>query len=497
MYKTGNRDMKIIFIIITLIFWSVLQADADPRYHAEVFQQLDVIKEKKKAQLTDYLERVTQNAVKIKTDSVMCQFFKIKKRFYKLKKEKTPPEKLKSMIHQLKDFILEHYLKNYLMFYDIMFVSTNGDIFYTIRKESDYHRNIFQQENLANTALAKQLKKSANETFVDYQYYAVSDEPSAFFIEPYKENNKLEGWFIMQCAIGKINSLFSQDDVHGDTGEAFLVNKERQMLTDSRFLGDSSILKQYLSKENIAAKFKEKVGHKIVVDYRGHRVLSSFEVISVMQNEWLMITKIDEDEVVTNYYKANRDCLRKKIINSFKGRKGQFQHKVNFSGKKVRVDMDEFQKVHDKEILFTMGVSTCTAVIASYPKRFSYMTHLSVHDQIYGGKSTDILTHIIKRINYFDAYKYERCKLNFIIVAKHLETIGNIIDKLVNSGFFLSQIHFIYNPDNEYGSVFHDYQTSKTEVEWKESSSKCTRLYQHLTDAENIGNIVKKLLEDS
>jgi hypothetical protein len=79
----------------------------------------------------------------------------------------------------------------------------------------------------------------------------------------------------------------------------FLVNRDRLMLTDSRFQSETSILRQHLSEQNISAKFAEGRGHKIITDYRGQRALTSFEVCPVLDKEWLLIAKIDEDEVVT------------------------------------------------------------------------------------------------------------------------------------------------------------------------------------------------------
>ena len=98
----------------------------------------------------------------------------------------------------------------------------------------------------------------------------------------------------------------------------FLVNKNCYMLTDSRFYGETNILKKNLSKDNIESKFSEKKGHKTVTDYRGYRVLSSFEVVHVLNSKWLIVAKIDEDEILTEYYKKNKAKLQLQIIEAFK-----------------------------------------------------------------------------------------------------------------------------------------------------------------------------------
>ncbi|MCP4575955.1 MAG: hypothetical protein GY846_06700 [Deltaproteobacteria bacterium] len=169
-----------------------------------------------------------------------------------------------------------------------LFIDGDGDIFHTIRRQGDYHKNIFEGE-LAITTLARQLTNHPDETFVDYEYYSVSDEPSAFFVEPVLKDGCLEGWFVLQCAINKINNMFTQEKGLGATGEVFLVNRHQYMLTESRFSKETSILNRHLSSENIETKFRERSGRKMVTDYRGVRAFTSFEVCHIGASEWLLI----------------------------------------------------------------------------------------------------------------------------------------------------------------------------------------------------------------
>lgn len=484
-----------ISLIIFVLFATFSQAPVSlgESIQEETFKTLDRVREIKKRQLLDYLERVRKNADDIKSDKIMCEFFDIKNKYYQFQKLKAPPDDLSQTIEELKTQINEHYLRNYLSFYDILFIDKDGDIFYTIRKQADYHKNIFRGE-LSKTALAQQLKMHPNETFVDYQYYAVSDEPSSFIVEPVIKDGLFLGWFVLQCAINKINNMFTQEKGLGTTGEVFLVNKQNYMLTDSRFYGDSSILKKHLSRKNIESKFREKAGHKIVIDYRGFRVLSSFEVCQIANSEWLLIAKIDEDEIITEYYKKKRKELRQSIIQSF----GEENHRncgtIPTGVKPVVVDMDEFRKVYNREMIGTFGVSTCTAVIISFPERFSYMSHISNLDRIYEGDTTDLIGHILRQIKSFDIHKYEMRKLRVTIVANHFETIMNTIDRLVDEGLFLSQIRFMYNGDAQYARVLHDYAKNQTFVEWVIDRVTGDKLGQCASDVKTIGALIKPLI---
>lgn len=459
----------------------------------ETYQRLDNIHRQKKAQLLNYLDNVKKSADAIRTDPVMEDFFDIKNKYYQLRKTKPASEGLVRTLETLKQKINEHYLNNYRLFYDILFINTAGEIFYTIRKQADYHKNIFRGA-FSETALAQQLKEYPHETFVDYQYYDVSGEPSAFIVEPVIKDDRFMGWFVMQCTINKINNMFTHEKGLGMTGEVFLVNKENYMLTDSRFYGDSTILKRHLSRKNIEAKFKEQSGHKIVTDYRGFRALSSFEVCRIADSEWLLIAKIDEDEIITEQYKGRRDvlgrrlkdCLRKSAVRHCKG--------IPVSEKPVVVDMDEFRKVQKGEMIGTFGVSTSTAVIITFPERFAYLSHISNLDRIYGGNTTDLIGHMLKRIKIFDIYKYERRRLQATIVANHFESIMNAIDKLVEEGFFLSQIKFIYNGSAAYGRVLHDYMTNDTCVKWLMNRDTGEKVCQCASDVKSVGSLIKPVI---
>ena len=482
----------LILFLVTMMTCSPICAAYAGTIKEETFQRLDKIRNDKKKQLFEYLEQISKNADSITSDELMLEFFHIKRKYYRLKKTSPPPAKLKRLIDDLKKGVRRHYIRNYLSFYDILFVGKDGDIFHTIRRQGDYHKNIFEGK-LAKTTLAQQLRHHPDKAFVDYEYYSVSDEPSAFLVEPVLKNGRLVGWFVLQCSINKINNMFTEETGLGATGEAFLVNRQQYMLTESRFSKDSSILNLHMSHKNIDAKFKERSGHKIVTDYRGFRALTSFEVCSIGSSEWLLIAKIDEAEVITEQYKKRKKALHSVIAPSLRKQKPQPCTAMRVESKIVEVDMDEFRKTDNREMICTYGVSTCTALIVTFPGRFAYMSHMSNLDVVYGGHSTDLIGHIFKRIKTFDIYEYERRRLGVTVIANHLDSIVNIIDKLIEQGLLLSQIKFIY-ADSEYGNVLHDYLNNRTLIEWEMDKENGRRLRQCAAGVKPVGEVVKDLI---
>ncbi len=456
--------------------------------HEEYYARLDRIRENKQRELMSYMNFVKSQASQIENDQIMKQLFIAKGQLYRQLKNKQPNVTERNQLFQLRDAIENRYIERYLVFYDILFIDAAGDMFYTVKRQADYHKNIFQGK-LAQTSLAKHLRQNPTKTFVDFQNYEISGEPSAFFIVPHGSHSEVHGWFVLQFAINKINDIFSVEEVLGRTGEVFLVNRDRYMLTDSRFFADSTVLRKHLSEDNINLKFKEGQGHKVVIDYRGYRAITSFKVISVLNSQWLLIAKIDEDEVITERYKRDRAKAREALLQSVAKQSGNYKTSDQILEKQVEVDMDEFRRVSDGEILYTHGVSFCTAFLISQKTRFAYLAHVSAHDRVYGGNQTDLVRRMLNRIDEFDVVKNDKRTLEVAIVSPRISYTENLIDVLVDWGVFLSQIKLIHNASAKYANFSHNYITGETLVEWKPKKVSDSLFTISLDDVKSLGHI--------
>lgn len=427
------------------------------------YAELDLVRDQKLGQLQQYLDRIQRLAHQAATDPVLVDFFRIRSRFHDLQAIQEPPAPMVEAVQKLELALREHYLRTYQPFYDILFVSTAGDVVYTVRGESDRAGNLFT-EPWTGTALVRRLRGSPGAAFVDYEYYAASDEPSAFFVEPVSVAGEPTGWLILQCTTDKLNRIFDRGESLGVTGEVFLVNRDRKMLTDSRFQAETSVLRQHLSAQNVTAKFSERRGHKIITDYRDQRALTSFEVCPVLGREWLLIAKIDEDEVVTRAW--NRRELEPMLIRSAALIQPNPVPAPSAFPHTMRVDMDEFHSVKPGAAILTWGVSSCTAVIIGRPGHFGYLGHLSTYDRSYGSGDIDLVAQMLKRIRQFEVYPSELRELRAVIVAPHTDSAHGVIERLLEAGLFLSQITFVRDPAARRADVLHDPGVGTTWVHW-------------------------------
>jgi len=113
------------------------------------FVRLDYARKKKVRQFKRYCDKVHEAAKRARTDDALIEFFDVYRKYSQLNQEGGgAPEKLTRRIGDFRGAISNHYIKNYLCFYDILMVDVDGYIFYTLRKESDYQHKLFEGDSV-------------------------------------------------------------------------------------------------------------------------------------------------------------------------------------------------------------------------------------------------------------------------------------------------------------------------------------------------------------
>ncbi|NCC52043.1 MAG: hypothetical protein EOM20_12615 [Spartobacteria bacterium] len=475
----------------------MLQAEKGPYDWALV--RLDYVRADKVAQLEHFCRRVRELAAKAAGDPSLYDCFRINREYDRLCKHSVPPGEVREKIMMLREELGTYYLEHYLTFYDILFVDVSGEVFYTIRNESDMHNNLMDKDSPTFGPLGVALQaQPAEECFVDFHDYGPSSEPASFFVEPVMEDGELVGWIVLQCAINKVNSLFAWTEELGQSGETILVNGEGFMLSESNFEGSSTILSKRLDDRNIKTKFEERRGHRLVTDYRGFSALTSFEVVPFMGTEWLVVAKVDRDEILTSHYADHRRYSADRLVEYFRKAPSAPSISVpdavrDLYGCCTRVDIDEFLKAEEGRRLHTFGVATCTGLLAVYPGKFAYMAHISPRDKMYGSDDVNLLGQLIKRIQNFDMYPCEQRKVMFLVVAPHLESLPRIVDKLVDEGFMLSQIQVLVNQAAETAELMYDPDADEMLVYWRNAVDDPHPRIHSLREAANVGRVFQEI----
>ncbi len=193
-------------------------------------------------------------------------------------------------------------------YYDVFLISPAGDVFFTEAKEADYGTNLITGP-YRDSGLARVFRNASDSRgFVleDFAPYAPSDgEPAAFIAKPLYQDGQLTAVVALQLSIDAINNFMQVRDGMGETGESYLVGKDKRMRSDSfldprghsvmaSFAG--SIADNGVDTAASRAALQGDTDVNIITDYNGHPVLSAYAPVAVGGHNWALIAEIDAAE---------------------------------------------------------------------------------------------------------------------------------------------------------------------------------------------------------
>lgn len=202
---------------------------------------------------------------------------------------------------------LETYVTEY-EYYDLFFISNDGDVAYTVAKEADLGKNLVTGA-LSNSPLATAFNKGKNNfALTDFAWYDISNEPAAFVSGPINDNEGRQiGVIIYQISLKAINNIMQERSGMGETGETYLVGPDKKMRSDSyldpeghsveaSFAG--TVEQNGVKTEGTREALNGKTDTKIIIDYNGNPVLSSYTPVKFGDVTWALMAEIDEAEVM-------------------------------------------------------------------------------------------------------------------------------------------------------------------------------------------------------
>jgi len=204
--------------------------------------------------------------------------------------------------------------------YDVFLVdAASRRVVYTVFKEVDFGTSLASGP-LASSGLARAVDAALADgqrdtvTFSDFEPYAPSYEaPASFIAAPILDGAGVIGAIAFQIPIDTVSDLISETTGMGETGETYAVGPDRLFRSNSRFAADlgvpSTILAPNLKVETPASRAaldQNAAGTALGLDYRGERVLSSWQPLTVFPGahggrepvRWALISEIDESEVL-------------------------------------------------------------------------------------------------------------------------------------------------------------------------------------------------------
>ena len=207
------------------------------------------------------------------------------------------------------DFFTEYMKIN--GYYDIFLIEPKGFVFYSVTHEADYKTNIrsgkYKDSGFGEALRASE--KTLEHTFADFAPYEPSGgTPASFLVQPVLgESGKIIMYIALQLPMETINAIMQERTGMGKTGETYLVGVDKLMRSDSfldkqghsvaaSFAG--TVKDNGVDTEAVESALAGESDAKIITDYNGNPVLSSFTTLNVNDDyKWVVIAEIDEAEV--------------------------------------------------------------------------------------------------------------------------------------------------------------------------------------------------------
>ena len=265
----------------------------------QAFIKLSAINELKKAQVNDYFKsNNTQLDYLANEKNTQQALVELTSNFLNEEKWNTLLNKFDSKYKPL--------LSSF-GWYDFFIISNEGTIVYSATRESDLGKEI--PKDLKDSSFYQAFSLAKNSTssdieFGDFRPYAPSNnDPAAFAIKAVTVKGKRIGYIAFQQPLDKINSILTNREGMGDTGESYLVGQDKLMRSDS-YLNptDYSVVASFSSNNQIStlateAALKGNKGTDVIMDYNNNPVVSSWDFIELASGvRWAVISEVDVAE---------------------------------------------------------------------------------------------------------------------------------------------------------------------------------------------------------
>jgi len=249
-------------------------------------------------------------------------------------------------VHKQYHPIFRSYLEKF-GYYDIFLIDNEtGHIIYSVFKEMDFATSLLSGP-YQNSGLARAFRAARNAsypnfvTLIDFEAYAPSYNAQASFTAcPIFEGDQKIGVLIFQMPIDRINGIMTNDNKWsevglGNSGETYIIGSDYRLRNQSRFLIEdktnylqmirniglpestiakidnlnSSIGLQEVKTQGTEGALNGETGERIITDYRGVPVLSSYRPLNIPCVKWGILSEIDQTEAMEPLKRIRKSIL--------------------------------------------------------------------------------------------------------------------------------------------------------------------------------------------
>ena len=168
------------------------------------------------------------------------------------------------------------------------------------------------KDNLDFDLLWQKVKGKDSVILDDLQQYEQSKQ-SFFTLYSRIQNKEKEtiGLIVYELSLDPINSIMlekSSSNGLGESGESYIVGNDSLMRTLSRF-NKTSVLKTKVNTPAVRLALRNLSDSRVITDYRGVRVLSSFSKLEIQKHHWAILAEIDYTEATVPIYQIGYEIV--------------------------------------------------------------------------------------------------------------------------------------------------------------------------------------------
>ncbi len=266
-----------LFVLVTIsfIFNSILSRALLER----TLDQLSSINILKKELVENYLYRSSQNLEALQVER---KFLKI---YHDLEEGPLPDSHNRDDLDDIENLCRLYNFKNLHLF------DTHHRQLYSTDHEM-YPEGLLAKIDSAISLDPKRLH------IIDGSDYSQIHETLLFYYVPILEHNEVVGTVLVQENFQKIQDIIREIAGMGNTGESYIVGRDKRMRSSSRFFPHRIPGDILVDTEPVRNSFLGRPGQGIVKDYRDISVLSVYRNVQNPDLQWAIISEMDEDEAM-------------------------------------------------------------------------------------------------------------------------------------------------------------------------------------------------------
>ncbi|WP_300519433.1 methyl-accepting chemotaxis protein [Aliiroseovarius sp.] len=205
-------------------------------------------------------------------------------------------------------------------YYDVFLFDIEGNLVYSVFKESDYATNMFtgvwRDTGLARAYRAANELPDGQYAFEDYAPYGPSfNAPASFLAAPlFDRQGKRVGVLAFQLPTEIASAVINQANGLGETGEAYLVGPDGLLRSNSRFSDEVLVGKVEAGTEAARRALAGETGVFESLGRNGRPVIASYQPIEVFGQTWAVVVEQDQAEVFAHASELMQNLIIKAVL---------------------------------------------------------------------------------------------------------------------------------------------------------------------------------------